>query len=207
MARKQYIDYSDSLFNEEDFTLVVGAKIDTLDNVLNDIISNQKQGEINELNSKNQSTLGSSIDRAYDTQHRLGADGANFESRTIQSNDNNISQGYGRSGRLQYYNNSISNEYNRNLAETTNEQWASGEREQNVTSQRSFDGSLQTRESSASSILQSTSKGDERSREYGSRDIGTFGSELGFGLQMDETNARSRDALRESSDLGAMPAI
>lgn len=199
MARKQYIDYSDSLFNEEDFTLVVGAKIDTLDNVLNDIISNQKQGEINELSSKNQSTLGSSIDRAYDTQHRLGADGANFESRTIQSNDNNISQGYGRSGRLQYYNNSISNEYNRNLAETTNEQWASGEREQNVTSQRSFDGSLQTRESSASSILQSTSKGDERSREYGSRDIGTFGSELGFGLQMDETNARSRDALRESS--------
>lgn len=43
MARKQYIDYSNSLFNEEDFTLVVGAKIDTLDNVLNNIIINQKK--------------------------------------------------------------------------------------------------------------------------------------------------------------------
>lgn len=46
MARKKtYIDDGISLFSEEDFTLEIGAKIDTLDNVLNGIIANQNKGE------------------------------------------------------------------------------------------------------------------------------------------------------------------
>lgn len=197
MAKKDNRYYASELFSEEDFTIEVGTKIDTLEEVLDTIIQNQ--GAKNELSSKNKSALGSGIDRTSNSSNRLGSNGESFEQRAIQLNDEHISQGYGRGGGLRYDNNALSDEYNRTMAQTASSEQYDRKGEQGARSERFTHGSTQTREQGVRDILQATLARNEADGQHRPRDTSSTGDELGLGILVDEEKQGSRHALRESS--------